>query len=195
MFVPIFYSPGIHVLHAHDDVSSVVQESSVERHNVGRIALVHNLQFTDNAFPDFLLGFHMYDLQVISLMSTLLWMSQLTFLAITTFVAVCITLLTVPPFPAPSSFRIWRSSLRRSSLNSTPISRVSPRFSSFPLAPGICASVAAGAALGAGALRASPLTFFLFIVRVANASLDMLADWLRRALTLTKDQQNYVNLL
>ena len=40
------------------------------------------------------------------------------------FVGTCKHLLTVPPLPQPSSFITSRSSLRRSSLNSTPISNV-----------------------------------------------------------------------
>jgi len=40
------------------------------------------------------------------------------------FVGICITLLTVPPFPAPNGLRVFRSSARKSSLNSTPSSNV-----------------------------------------------------------------------
>jgi len=40
------------------------------------------------------------------------------------FVGICITLLTVPPFPAPKGFIVFRSSARKSSLNSTPSSKV-----------------------------------------------------------------------
>jgi hypothetical protein len=80
-----------------------------------------------------------------------------------TLVAACCTLLTVPPFPEPSSRNTIRSSALRSSRNSTPISRVSC-LSLFPMPPGICASPAEGAGLGAGALSARPLRFFRFIV-------------------------------
>lgn len=49
---------------------------------------------------------------------------MLTFLAIIAFVGTCRHLLTVPPFPHPNSFITSKSSLLRSNLNSTPISRV-----------------------------------------------------------------------
>ena len=66
---------------------------------------------------------------------------------------------------------ISKSSLFRSKRNSTPISRVSVRLESLPLAPGIWASSSDGAASGlAGALRARPLTFLRFIVRALNWS-------------------------
>lgn len=100
-----------------------------------------------------------------------------TFLAMTTFVAACCTLLTVPPFPDPSSRRTIKSSAFRSKRNSTPISSVSARLSSFR---GACESPAAGAGFGGGALRARPLTFFLFIVFVLNAESAMMAVWGRR---------------
>lgn len=100
-----------------------------------------------------------------------------TFLAMTTLVEACMTLLTVPPLPAPSSLRTIRSSLLRSSLNSKPISSVSVRsLSEFPKAPGICESPSDGlAVLGGGALSAKPLTFFLFSVLALNWSDMMLA--------------------
>jgi hypothetical protein len=84
-----------------------------------------------------------------------------TFLAITTLVEACMTLLTVPPLPAPSSFRTIKSSLRRSSLNSRPISRVSALLpSAFPVPPGICASLSEGLeALGWALIRVRPLAF------------------------------------
>jgi hypothetical protein len=95
-----------------------------------------------------------------------------TFLAITTFVPACMTLLTVPPFPAPSSFSTTKSSLLRSSLNSRPISRVSVLLLSvFPSAPGICESPSEGFDdFAGGALSASPFTFFRFKVLALNGS-------------------------
>lgn len=106
----------------------------------------------------------------------LLWHAAMpTFLAMTTLVAACCTLLTVPPLPAPSSFNTTRSSARKSNRNSTPISSVSPRSLLFPIPPGICASPAEGlGVLGCAAFNANPLTFFLFIVRVLKASDDIL---------------------
>src|SRR5436305_10648956 len=90
----------------------------------------------------------------------------------TTFVPACITLLTVPPFPAPSSFRTTRSSLFRSSLNSRPISRVSvPLPSVFPNPPGKCESPSEGFdVFEGGAFRARPLTFLRFKVLALNGS-------------------------
>lgn len=89
-----------------------------------------------------------------------------------TFVDACMTLLTVPPLPAPNSFNTTRSSLRKSSLNSSPISSVSVRLlSAFARAPGICASPSEGLEPAFGAeLRASPLTFLRFKVRALKAS-------------------------
>lgn len=86
---------------------------------------------------------------------------DLTFLAMTTLVEACLTLLTVPPFPAPSSFSTIRSSLRRSSLNSRPISSVSALLlSAFPIPPGTCASPSEGSAVLAGTLlMVRPLAF------------------------------------
>lgn len=49
---------------------------------------------------------------------------RLTFLAMMALVGPCRHRLTVPPFPHPSSLSTSKSSLRRSSLNSTPSSRV-----------------------------------------------------------------------
>lgn len=91
----------------------------------------------------------------------------------TTFVVACITLLTVPPLPAPSSFRTIKSSFLRSSLNSSPISSVSALLlSAFPIAPGACASPSdeLGCFGGGGAFKARPLTFFLFRVLALNGS-------------------------
>src|SRR5271170_1094698 len=81
---------------------------------------MHNLQLSQNLFSygPFLL--HMNHLQL-SPRSTL---EKLTFLAIIVFVGICITLLTVPPFPAPKRSTVLRSSGRKSSLNSTPSSSV-----------------------------------------------------------------------
>lgn len=86
-----------------------------------------------------------------------------------TLVAECCTLLTVPPFPEPSSRNTIRSSALRSNRNSTPISRVSC-LSSLARPPGTCASPAEGAGFGGGALRARPFRFFLFIVFGLNGS-------------------------
>lgn len=49
-------------------------------------------------------------------------MIELTLRAIVVLVGMCLTLLTVPPFPEPKSLMISRSSGRRSRLNSMPIS-------------------------------------------------------------------------
>ena len=56
--------PHVHVLHAHDDVASVVLECAVEVDNVGRIALVHDAQLAHDALAHLVLGFDVYDLQL-----------------------------------------------------------------------------------------------------------------------------------
>ena len=121
------------------------------------------LELSDNLLSHILFGINSNDLAKSAGQAADRKSPKCTFRAITTLVEACMTLLTVPPFPAPSSFRIMRSSLRRSSLNSRPISSVSVRLlSRFPRAPGICASPSDGLeALGAGLLRVSPLAFFL----------------------------------
>ena len=108
--------------------------------------------------------------------------AQRTFLAITTLVAACCTLLTVPPLPEPSSRRTIRSSAFKSSWNSTPISSVSC-LSSLARLPGTWASPAEGAGFGGGALRASPLRFFLFIVLGLNGSAILLVGCAGRCQT------------
>jgi hypothetical protein len=136
-----------------------------------------NLQLSKDLFANVLLCINSYYLSREGCQYPM-WASKLenaglhTFLAIITFVPACMTLLTVPPFPAPSSFSTTKSSLLRSSLNSRPISRVSVLLlSAFPNAPGICESPSEGFdAFAGGALSASPLTFFRFKVLALNVS-------------------------
>jgi len=87
----------------------------------------------------------------------------------------CRTLLTVPPFPCPRSFKTSKSSLFRSSLYSIPISSCAVCLAfSLLLPPGICRSLSEGATVrGAGAARASPLTFLRFSVRTEPMASDM----------------------
>jgi hypothetical protein len=101
---------------------------------------------------------------------------QLTFLAIIVPVAMCRTLLTVPPLPWPRSFSTSKSSLFKSSLYSMPISNCAVcRVLSLALPPGIWRSLSEGATgRGAGAARARPLTFFLFRVRTEPMLSDIL---------------------
>lgn len=93
-----------------------------------------------------------------------------TFRAITVFVGMCLTLLTVPPLPAPRSLMISRSSGFRSKLNSMPISSCAALSSPFPLAGPGRAFSAVGGGFGAGAFSARPLTFLRFMERGAKAS-------------------------
>ena len=97
--------------------------------------------------------------------------------AMTRFLGLCKTLLTVPPLPAPKSLSTTKSSLLRSSLNSTPISRVSG-FSLLRPArpPGICESPAGGVAGLGGAASARPFTFLRFMVFALKGS-DMVAGY------------------
>jgi hypothetical protein len=102
-----------------------------------------------------------------------------TFLAMIVPVAMCRTLLTVPPFPWPRSLKTSRSSLFRSSLYSIPISSCAVCLVlSLPTPPGIWRSLSEGAtARGAGAAKASPFTFFRFRVRTAPMFSDILGYW------------------
>jgi hypothetical protein len=94
-----------------------------------------------------------------------------TFLAMIVPVAICLTLLTVPPFPLPSSFNTSRSSLFRSSLYSTPISSccVFPASSSISLLSRMVLS-SGSAGRGGGLFNARPLTFLRLSVRAPKAS-------------------------
>lgn len=80
----------------------------------------------------------------------------------------CFTLLTVPPFPDPSSLRMSRSSGFKSSLYSMLISSCSSSF----------LDSAGGGGFAADGVRARPLTFLRFIDRGANGS-PMVAAMLR----------------
>lgn len=75
-------------------------------------------------------------------------------------VVMCLTLLTVPPFPDPSSLRMFRSSGFRSSLYSMPISSCSSSLR----------ASAGGGGFAAAGVRASPFTFLRFIERGAKGS-------------------------
>lgn len=55
--------PAIHVLQTHYDITSFIEKSAVKGNNVGRVALVHDLQLPHYALPNFLLGFDVYDLK------------------------------------------------------------------------------------------------------------------------------------
>jgi hypothetical protein len=56
-------APAIHVLHAHYDVAALVQEGAEEGNDVGRVALVHNLQLADDLLADLGLGLDADDLE------------------------------------------------------------------------------------------------------------------------------------
>lgn len=109
-----------------------------------------DLQFPDNLPAYVLLSIHAYDLsgQRVSEDSTRRPSCLLTFRAMTTLVLACFTLLTVPPLPAPNSLRTIKSSLRRSSSNSKPISSVSFLLPSrLPGPPGTCDCPSGGSAV------------------------------------------------
>ena len=94
-------SPNVHILHTHDDIVVIAQEGSVEVDNIFGIAIVHNLKFTNDTAPHFFLGFDVDHLvkRGISNYAESFVMYEPTFLAMIVPVAICLTLLTVPPFP------------------------------------------------------------------------------------------------
>lgn len=55
-------SPYIHVLHTHDDIVVMIQESAVKINNVVGVAPMHNLQLPNDSLAHFLLCFDMDDL-------------------------------------------------------------------------------------------------------------------------------------
>lgn len=162
--------PNIHILHAHYNVIVVAHERAVVANNIRRIAFLHDAQFTHDTFLYFRLCFNMYDLTFRSAnVLPNLTMITLTFRAMICFVATCCTFATVPPLPAPSSFSTIKSSFRKSSLSSRPISSESSFRSFFSVTP---VSMPGARARGP-AVRARPLTFFRFKVFCAN---DMTAE-------------------
>lgn len=56
-------SPTVHVFHAHDHVPGVVQKGPVEGYNIGRVTVVHDVEFPDNLLPDGRLRFDVDDLR------------------------------------------------------------------------------------------------------------------------------------
>lgn len=54
--IPIFHAPNIHVFHTQHDISSVVLEGSVEGHNTRTIAVVTDLEFSQNLLSDLFIG-------------------------------------------------------------------------------------------------------------------------------------------
>ena len=88
---------------------------------------------------------------------------ELTLRAIVVLVGICLTLLTVPPLPEPSSLINSMSSGRRSRLYSMPISRFADS--------SLLAVSAVGGGFGAAGVRARPLTFFRFIDRGAKSAM------------------------
>ena len=55
--------PAIHVFHTHDDIARVVEEGTVEGHNVRVAAVMHDLKLPNDLFPYILLCFDVDDLQ------------------------------------------------------------------------------------------------------------------------------------
>lgn len=134
------------------------------------MASVHDLQFSNDPLPHLLLGLDVYDLGQLVLSKRALGVSSRTLRAITVPVVKCLTLLTVPPLPEPSSLRISRSSGRRSSLYSMPISSWPSLPSSRALSTSARLVSAVGGGRGAAGVRARPLTFLRFMERGANGS-------------------------
>jgi hypothetical protein len=54
--------PNIHILHTHDNIVVITQESSIEVHDKLRVGIVHDLQFPDNPTAHLFLGLNMDDL-------------------------------------------------------------------------------------------------------------------------------------
>ena len=167
--------PAVHIFHAKYDVPGFILKRAVEGYDIGRTAIMADLQFSKDLFSNVFFGIHADDLLRVEVsLQTLAecWEEGQTFLAMTTLVPACMTLLTVPPFPAPSSFSTTRSSLLKSNLNSRPISSVSVLLlSMLPRAPGICESPSEGfGALAGGALNARPLTFLRLSVLALKGS-------------------------
>jgi len=170
--------PNIHILHTHDNIVVITQESSIEVHDKLRVGIVHDLQFPDNPTAHLFLGLDMDNLVERSVrlcFNHFTSMVLLTFLAMMVPVAIWRTLLTVPPFPCPRSFKTSKSSLLRSNLYSIPISSCAVCLAfSLLLPPGICRSLSEGATVrGAGAARASPFTFLRFSVRTEPMASDI----------------------
>ena len=143
---------------------------------------MHDLQLSNNPTAHLFLGLNVDDLGEYQLgfvtISKSASVLPLTFLAMMVPVAICRTLLTVPPFPCPRSFKTSKSSLFRSSLYSIPISSCAVCLAFSPLLPpGICRSLSEGATVrGAGAAKASPFTFLRFSVRTEPMASDIVTS-------------------
>src|SRR5690606_31971599 len=106
----------------------VVEECTVEVDNVFRVTAVHNLELSHDSPPNLLLCLDMDDLRTVRTIRTPGGESDQcmhTLRAMVVPVVICLTLLTVPPLPEPSSLMNSRSSGRKSSLYSIPISSCS----------------------------------------------------------------------
>lgn len=60
--VPSSIIPNIHILHTHDNIIVVAEESSIEVYDVLRIAIVHDLQLPNNPTAHLLFGFDVNNL-------------------------------------------------------------------------------------------------------------------------------------
>ena len=87
---------------------------------------MHDLQLSDDLFPRRVRSGNVHNLRRQSRqdMRRQARALDLTFFAMIALVGTCKTLETVPPLPLPSSSKTCKSSFLRSSLNSTPNSRV-----------------------------------------------------------------------
>jgi hypothetical protein len=55
-------SPAVHVLHAHNDIPSIVEEGTVKGHYIRRVAVMHDMQLAHNLLPHLSLGIDVDDL-------------------------------------------------------------------------------------------------------------------------------------
>jgi hypothetical protein len=58
--------PNVHVFHAHDNISCVILEGTVECNNVLRVTIMHYAKFSDYSFADLILCFNVNHLEILS---------------------------------------------------------------------------------------------------------------------------------
>lgn len=54
--------PAVHVLHAHNHVTGIMEECSVERYNIWRGTVMHDVELSNNLLPYVFLGLYVDDL-------------------------------------------------------------------------------------------------------------------------------------
>jgi hypothetical protein len=137
VLVDVVEGAFVHELHAHGDVR-VLEVGAVESDDPRRVAVAHDLEFADDLLAGDFGGGDVDDLfeekgkqgehggkgQSPSGRDEEKVRGKRTFLAMIDFVGTCNALLTVPPFPLPSSHSTCKSSFLKSNLNSTPTSKL-----------------------------------------------------------------------